>query len=412
MNKKPKIRKPKKHGGGGSGIWKLIIFIVIIAALVGITMFYMSVMNYKPRVRHDDEIPFETIGNEEEEYVNAIDNNGNLDPTKPIKTSSGQYKRSDDDFYTFLLLGKDSVGMNTDVIMLVSYNITDDEIAVMQIPRDTYIEINGSAQKINSMYAILYNAAKRNGDSDPMKSAMKSFVDILQKSLNVKIDFNAFVNLDGFKNIIDAIGGVEIDVPYDMHYSDPEQNLYIDLKKGHAVLDGDKSEQFIRFRSDYIEGDIGRVNAQKLFMTALLKQIESSLTLTKIPKIASEAIKNTTTEISLNDTVYFAKAALSADVSNAVMFTLPGMEARANVNSGTWYYIMRRADTLNLINRYFNVYTREITDSIFDINRVFNADDRPHISKIYNTAATDDINDLIHTLSDIDENGVYIPLYK
>jgi len=407
MNKKSKIRKPKKHGGGG--IWKLIIFIIIIVILGGTAVFYTSVMNYRPRVRYDDTIPFETIS---EEDVNISDNENPDDNNKPAKTSSGIYKRSDDDFYTFLLLGKDSIGMNTDVIMLMSFNITQDTLAIMQIPRDTYIEINGTAHKINSVYAMMYNAARRNGDPDPAVSGMKSFVDVLQKNLNVKIDYNAFMNLDGFKNIIDVLGGVEMDIPYNMKYSDPEQNLYIDLKAGHALLTGDQAEQFVRFRSGYIEGDIGRVNAQKLFMTALLNQIKTSLTLTKIPKIASEIIKNVSTEISTNDTVYFGKAALSADISNAVMFTLPGREARAEVNSGAWYYIMHRADTLNLINRYFNVYTEEITDSIFDINRVFNAESRSHINKIYNTAPSDDINELIHTVGDIDANGVKIPLLR
>ena len=410
MNKKTKIRKPKKHSSGGSSIWKLVIFIVIIMIFGAGAMFYTSFMNYRPSIKHDDVIPFETIGEEpeEEEEVQAQDAN----ETKPAKTSTGKYKRSNDDFYTFLLLGKDSIGMNTDVIMLMSFNITDDEIAIMQIPRDTYIEINGTAHKINSVYAMMYNAARRNGDPDPAVSGMKSFVDVLQKNLNVKIDYNAFMNLDGFKNIVDALGGVEMDIPYNMYYNDPDQNLYINLKAGHTLLDGNQAEQFVRFRSGYVEGDIGRVNAQKLFITALLNQLKTSLTLTKIPKIASEMIKNTTTETSVNDTVYFAKAALSADISNAVMFTLPGREARANVDSGTWYYIMHRADTLKLVNRYFNVYTEEITDSIFDMNRVFNADNRSHINKIYTTPPADDINELIHTVGDIDENGVKIPLLR
>ena len=404
MSKKNKIRKPNKTGGTKvGGIWKIIVFIMVILTLVVIGMVYMSVMNYKPRLRHDDEIPFETIS---EDYTVPDDGD-----EKPMKTSTGKYKRSDDDFYTFLLLGKDHIAMNTDVIMVISFNITNDEIAIMQIPRDTYMELNGTPHKINSVYAALYSAARRNGDDDPVMSGLDAFADLLQKNLNVKIDYRAFMYLDGFRNIIDVIGGVAIDVPYNMYYSDPDQDLHIDLKAGPTVLDGAQAEQFIRYRSGYIEGDIGRVNAQKIFMSALLNQIKDSLTVTKIPKIASEVIKNIKTEISLNDTVYFAKQGLGADISNAVMFTLPGRDARADGDSGAWYYIMYRADTLNLINRYFNVYTEEITDSIFDISRAFNAENRSHINNIYNTSPTD-INDYLHTVDDIGENGVKIPLTR
>ena len=405
MSRKPKIRKPNKNSGTKVGsVLKIIIFILIILTLAVIGMVYMSVFNYKPRVQIDDELPFETIS--EDEIIPESEDN-----VKPAKTSSGKYKRSDDDFYTFLLLGKDHIAMNTDVIMLVSFNITNDEIAIMQIPRDTYMELNGKAHKINSVYAALYSAAKRNGDDDPVMSGMNAFADLLQKNLNVKIDYRAFMYLDGFRNIIDAIGGVDIDIPYNMYYNDPDQDLYIDLKAGPTTLDGKQSEQFIRYRSGYIEGDIGRVNAQKIFMSALLNQVKNNLSITKISKIASEAIKNVKTQISLNDTVYFAKQGLGADISNAVMFTLPGRDARADGNSGAWYYIMYRADTLNLINRYFNVYTEEITDSIFDINKAFTDERRSHINKIYNTSPAD-INDYLHTVDDIDANGVKIPLSR
>lgn len=404
MNKKPKKRKPKKRGGSAL---KLIIFVMVIIVLVVIAMICISALSYRPSIIKDDVVPFETLSYDEEEEPDSED-----EVNKPTKTSTGKYIRSDDDFYTFLLLGKDSVAMNTDVIMLASFNVTKDEIAVMQIPRDTYIELYGSAIKINSMYAALYMKASRDGEEDPVTAAMQEFVDVLQKNLNVKIDYHALLYLEGFSNIIDAIGGVEIDVPYDMYYVDPYQDLYIDLKAGLTTLNGNQAEQFVRFRNNYIEGDIGRVNAQKLFITALLSQIKKGMTITKIPKIASELINNLHSKIPLNDIIYFGKEALNSNLSNTVMFTLPGTDARADGDSGAWYYIMHRADTLNLINRYFNVYTVEITDSIFDINQVFNAENRSHINYIYRSPAKDDINSLIYTADEINENGINIPLLR
>lgn len=404
MNKKSKIRKPKKN----SGAWKLIVFIMIILLLTTIAVFVISALNYKPSAHKDDTIPFETLNHDEE---NEQDNSES-DEVKPKKSSTGKYVRSADDFYTFLLLGKDSIAMNTDVIMLMSFNITDNEVAIMQIPRDTYIEHDGTPYKINALFASLYMNAKYKGDKDPIETGMKQFVEALQKSLNVKIDYHAMLYLDGFRNIIDTIGGVDIDIPFNMRYNDPEQNLYINLAAGQTTLTGSQAEQFIRFRSNYIEGDIGRVNAQKIFMTALIKQLKSNVTISKIPKLTAEIINNVTTSMSVNDMIYFAKKSLNIDLSNAVMFTMPGTDARADVDSGAWYFIMHRADTLNLINRYFNVYTEKITDSIFDINQVFNAEYRSHINRIYKTPASEDVNGLINTLDDIDENGVHIPLLR
>ena len=403
--KKEKLRKPKKYGSALKKILFFILFLFMLTlTLSGAAHIYM--INYTPSIGYH-EIPFET-----------------LDPSMPAgedipigegyvpDVSGGKYAKRIENFYTFLIVGKDKVGMNTDVIMLISFNTATGRIAVMQIPRDTYIEVYGVSHKLNSVFAACYNDAKRNKANDPTEAGMKEFVSVLQKNLNVKIDYYAMMYLDGFKNIVDIIGGVPMNIPFRMYYDDPDQGLHIDLYPGEQVLNGAKAEQFVRYRSGYIEGDVGRVDAQKLFITAMMKQIETNLTLAKIPQLAAEGIKNVSTSAPIGDIVYFGKAILKTDMSDITMFTMPGTDARANGDSGAWYYVMYRADTLKLINRYFNVYTDDITNDIFDIKHAFTDVCRPHINNIYNTESGAEIDDLVTSADKVDKDGIKIPLLK
>ena len=132
-----------------------------------------------------------------------------------------------------------------------------------QIPRDTYAEFNGTYGKINTAYKSFRAAAVRAKSADPTKAALESFADMFSKSFNIPIDFYVLINLKGFKAVVDRIGGVDMYVPYDMHYEDPEQDLYIHINKGQQTLMGDDAEGFVRYRSGYIMADIARGDAQK-----------------------------------------------------------------------------------------------------------------------------------------------------
>ena len=172
-----------------------------------------------------------------------------------------------------------------------------------------------------------------------------------------------------------------MDVPDDMYYSDPGQDLLINLKKGYQLLDGAKSEQFVRFRYGYAEGDVGRVNAQKLFLAALLKQAKQSINISSISKIAGIALDNITTDIKLADSVYFAKNLLTVDLSKVSMMTMPGRSA----NNGLSYYVMYRNAALETVNKYLNVYNIDITNTNFDKNTVFCSPEQDNIYNVYYT---------------------------
>ncbi len=393
-------RTPHKRG---VSVWKPIL-LAILAALLFIGIFagglcYYVTEIYKPPVSTDPP-PFHTDPVSTQPAQPGVDDQ----TTPPVEEV---YIRKDG-CYNFLVIGKDRVGLNTDVIMIVNYNVESGEVSILQLPRDTYIEYHDKAHKINSLYAYLYVQEYYGGNTQtPAKEGVAKFADILQQNLNMKIDYTFLVDLAAFSEIVNAIGGVYVDVPDDMDYEDPDQDLYIHLKKGPQWLNGDKAEDFIRFRSGYVTADIGRIDAQKIFISAMVKQIKSSFTLDTIGKIAEIVVNRVQTDMSLVDATHFASKALSVDLSSIRFLTMPGTDARANVDSGAWYYIIHRADSLAIINRYFNVYEKDISNDIFDKNFAFTSEDKEHIMEIYHTDLSDEFD--IKSAEQINQDSIYIP---
>ena len=192
-------------------------------------------------------------------------------------------------------------------------------------------------------------------------------------------------------------------IPTDMVYEDPVQDLYINLKQGPAHLNGEDAEGFIRYREGFVQADIGRVNAQKIFMTAFMEKVKSSISLTNLSvlnTLVNEVIKNITTDVPAADFVYFGKNALSVDFSNIRMMTVPGDYAGGS-------YVINRAATLDVINEYFNIYNTKITDSIFDKSRVFTNTESDAIHTAYMADKAAYIYDF--TAEEIQQDSINIP---
>ncbi len=323
-------------------------------------------------------------------------------PDIDVDSSVGRKK----DYYTFLVLGHDNVGYNTDVIMLASFDVKNGEISIMQIPRDTYIEIQEHPLKVNSLYNNLRISAYNEGKADVEKEALEDTVAVLEANMAITIDYYAIVNLQGFMNIVDIIGGVPIDVPFEMKYYDPDQDLNIDIKPGYQILNGEKAQEFIRFRADFVQGDLGRIDAQKIFLTALLKQVKDNLSVSTVVGMINELYSNVRTTLKVEDLTYFAKAFFTIDDASINFISFPGMD----VTSGRSYYIMKRADTLSLINRYFNVKTKPITDQQFDAYEIFCSKSEV-VRKIYFTPGLlDVVSEYVSNAKNINDEGLYIPL--
>jgi LCP family protein required for cell wall assembly len=167
-------------------------------------------------------------------------------------------------------------GNRTDTMMLCKVNFETGEVNILSIPRDTKVKINGRKNEAK------INAAHSHGG--PYLA-----VDTVRNLLNIDLNYYVTVDYKAVKEIVDAIGGVEIDVPMNMKYYDPTDKppLKINLKKGLQVLDGDKAIQFLRFRSGYAEADIGRIKSQQMFMKELVKQTLKPKNILKLPKLVN-----------------------------------------------------------------------------------------------------------------------------
>ena len=205
----------------------------------------------------------------------------------------------------------------TDTIMLVSFDMEAKHVDLISIPRDTYYHregYNGDAEnKINAAYR-----------NNPLNTA-KAVSEIL---LGMPINYYAVVDYEGIKNIVDSMGGVPMNIPFHMRYSDPYDKppLEIDLPAGYQVLNGDKAVQFLRFRKgspgykSYPEGDIGRVKAQQEFVKSAFRQ---ALGLS-LPKVVSTTLENVDSDIPLGMAAKLAAKAAGLSGEDIQTYTIPG----------------------------------------------------------------------------------------
>ena len=259
--------------------------------------------------------------------------------------------------YTFLLIGTDKGGGNTDTLMLVTYDVPNKQVNIASIPRDTMINGSWDIKKINSAYSVYKDGI----------GALKRYV----KSITgFEPDFYAKIDLSAFVELVDLIGGVDFYVPQDMKYSDPYQDLYIDLKEGQQKLNGEKAMQLVRVRS-YPNGDIGRVEVQQAFIKALIKQCISIQNWSKIKGYIDLVAKYVETDMELGEMLYFASEGLKIDFSTINTFTLPG-----NYGATCWSRALQRSvsyvtlypdQLVEMINQYFNPYLTDVSKEFLDI---------------------------------------------
>lgn len=274
-------------------------------------------------------------------------------------------ERHGKDVFNFLIAGvNDGLGNNTDTLMLVQYRVGDGQINVVQIPRDTYIDVGYNFKKINSIYSAAYNggsggAAERRVDGMEGTDERIGLCEFVEKSYAVKIDYYVLIDLAGFRNLIDKIGGLRVNVPSRMKYSDPEQDLFIDLYPGEQILSGYQAMCMVRNRKTYVDADYSRMNAQKIVLSALFKQVKEDFDGETLKGLIEFAYENVTTNISLSDCIYFGTNALSVDMEDLKMVTMP-----------TKYYnghcMTLETGCVEVVNKYLNVYNRPITAEDFD----------------------------------------------
>ncbi len=197
----------------------------------------------------------------------------------------------------------------SDTLMLVSFDPQRARVNVLSIPRDTFTVIPRlGPDRINAAYAA---------------GGPRLTIRTVEDLLGVPVHYYVKLGPASFGQIIDAIGGIEVDVEKDMKYTDRWADLHIDLTKGRQVLSGDQAMQYMRFRHDD-EGDIGRVRRQQQVFLALVGKLKSPAALLSSPKLLQAFVHHTQTNLSVSELIslgLFARGLHTTDIKTA---TLPG----------------------------------------------------------------------------------------
>ncbi len=235
------------------------------------------------------------------------------------------------------ILGTDAEEIHSDVNIVVSFDTETGEASFVSVPRDTQVFMS------ESMMLEMQNNGR--GDYIPTKYGTKGecklcelyayagpeknneyVVQALESLLNVDIDHYIQINLNAFKEIVDAVGGVDMYVPMDMYWDMRDTGgPLINLKEGQQHLDGDKAEQLVRFRKGYAQQDVGRVSTQQDFILALITKIlDSENVIGDLTKTINAVYKYVTTDVSLGDCISYLKYISLVDITKISMETIPG----------------------------------------------------------------------------------------
>lgn len=260
--------------------------------------------------------------------------------------------------YTILVSGLDDGNGGSDTNMLVRFDAPNKTIDVVSLPRDTLLHNEYKNNKLNFAYA--------KGGTELLQSE-------IEKLLGVPVDFYVKVDLKGFIALVNQIGGVDFDIPEDMDYDDPVQDLHIHFKKGPRHLNGQEAMEVVRFRKNNDDGkiayggraDIGRIDTQQAFLKAVAKQLLQLGNLKNIPALVDIFCTYVKTDLTTGNLVWLGNEALNIGVENLSFHTLPG--------DGTGYYrkqsvyVLDPEATLALVNEALNPYEEPLTAEDLDI---------------------------------------------
>ena len=240
----------------------------------------------------------------------------------------------------------------TDTIMVASYDPNTQKANLLSIPRDTftgkYKSKATASQKINCLYNISRN---------PQKT-----LDAVNEITGLDIKYYVLVRTEALIKLVDAIGGVEFDVPMNMYYTDKTQNLVIDLKEGTQIINGNKAEQLLRFRHnndgtsypiEYGDNDFGRMRTQRDFIMTTLKQTLKPGNIFKIGEILEIAHENVETNLELSYVKDYIPYAVEFNTDNMKTATLPGTTPDMKETNNVSIFLVDKIETEKLIQSMF-----------------------------------------------------------
>ena len=244
-----------------------------------------------------------------------------------------------DKFYTILVSGCDDGNGNSDTNILLAVDAENNYIHGVSIARDTKAVWDGRNHKINAAFG---------------SGGIEKLAEVIGDQLGIPVDFTVSVDLKGFVALADAIGGVDFDVPVDMNYEDPYQDLYIHFSAGMQHLTGEEALKVVRCRSVYATQDIGRMETQQKFLKAVAKQTLTLSNVDKIPEFANIFNQYVETDLTLGNLAWLGTEAISMGADAVSFSTLPGEWD----DSDNFVHLDPDA-TLEVVNQYLNPYVED-----------------------------------------------------
>ena len=257
----------------------------------------------------------------------------------------------------------------TDTIMVASYNPNTQTANLLSIPRDTFTGKNKSkatsSQKINCLYNITRT---------PQKT-----LDAVNEITGLDIKYYMVIKTEALVKLVDAIGGVEFNVPINMYYTDKTQNLVIDLKAGTQTIDGNKAEQLLRFRHnnngtsypvEYGDNDFGRMRTQRDFIMATLKQTLKPSNIFKLGQILEIANENVETNLEISYVKDYIPYAVEFNTDNLKTAALPGTTPNLSETNNVSIFVVNQTAAKELIQSMF--YSDETENEDENTNTISN----------------------------------------
>lgn len=255
----------------------------------------------------------------------------------------------------FLIAGVDQTELLTDVILVGNFDSETKQITLISIPRDTYVVMSDELRAEAKADGIYMPSQFKINAINSYSGAEKGIIYLqkyLEEMMGINIDFYAELDTDAFVEIVDIIGGVEMEIrPKGFHYYDPTQNLTIDVPGGMQLLDGEKAEGVVRFRADYVQGDIDRISVQQEFMKAFFSQVISKEAIRENALSYIEAcFKYLRTDFPISEIPRYLPYLEYLSADSITFVTLPG---ESQTIGGASYYVADNTDVTQLVNWVF-----------------------------------------------------------
>lgn len=263
----------------------------------------------------------------------------------------GGARTAENDDVTILVTGLDEAAKNTDVMLLLSFSRREGVFRFLQIPRDTYWRTEDGEGKINGIFPTLLSKYDK-------KEAAEKLTACISSCFGIEIDAYAILGMHALETLVDSIGGVYVNLPQELSYNDGEKQTV--LSRGKQLLFGSAAVAFVRHRSSYAQGDLGRLDAQMRFLAGLFNRLRERRSFQEYKDIYQKNRANLLTNLKEKDIINLMMGYIDHGAHfDAQIMRLPG-EA-CHIAGEAWYFVPYRAACEKMFSQLFGA-----TEGSFD----------------------------------------------